>query len=115
VYSTKKPSAEDFAARWEIRGNGQLEKWLDRTWDRHHDTFKELAEYDDFDSGNYPGFKRLYTSLNTSLDPDLVRAELRRAIRSRVSQEEKRSWVADLETDVQLQRGLVGVLEKMEQ
>ncbi len=115
VYSTKKPSAEDFAARWEIRGNGQLEKWLDRTWDRYQDKYKELAEYDGFDSGNYPAFKRFYSSLNTTLDPDLVRAELRRAIRSRVSQEEKRSWVADLETDVQLQRGLVGVLEKMEQ
>jgi carboxyl-terminal processing protease len=114
AYSTKKPTAREFALRWKIRNSDVLEKWLKRQWNRNGEKLRELAEYDGFDSGNYPAFDAFYASLDTSLSRDVVRAELRRAIRARVSHEEKRSWVADLETDVQLQRGLVGLLEEMD-
>ena len=114
AYSTKKPTAREFSLRWKIRSSDVLEKWLKRQWNRNGERLRELAEYDGFDAGNYPAFDAFYASLDTSLSRDAVRAELRRAIRARVSHEEKRSWVADLETDVQLQRGLVGLLEEMD-
>ncbi len=114
VYTTSKMGPREFAERWKVRSSTALEEWVDSRWTHDKKTLRELAEYDGFDERNYPGFDSFYRSLDTRLPRDVVRAELRRAISAQISHEEKRRWVADLETDIQLQRGLVGLLEEMD-
>ena len=71
-----------------------------------------LAEYDGFETAKYPGFSDFYRNLGTELSRDMVREELRREAR-RKREEEGVVWVADLQTDKVLQRGLVELLELM--
>jgi C-terminal peptidase prc len=104
-------SAETFAALWELRASGGLERYLDARWG---DGLRRLAANDGFDASRWPGFDELRKGLKTPLAADEVRGELRRAARRRMASKEGKVWVADLETDRVLQRGLVEMLDLLE-
>ncbi len=100
---------ETFDAVWTLRGTGELERYLDgHPGDRK---LRERAETDRFETGGYPGFEAFYGRLKTGLSRDVVREELRRLLRRRVAEEEKLTWVCDLQTDRVLQRGLVELVD----
>jgi hypothetical protein len=71
---------------------------------------KELAVYDGFDPGSYPGFNRFFKSLDTKLSKDRVREEVRREIRLRVGGQ---ATLVDMETDTQVQRAVTILAEKL--
>jgi carboxyl-terminal processing protease len=111
AYAAKKSSADAFAAAWQVRTSKALADWLDARWAEHKETFKRLAEYDKFETAAYPGFDELHASLKTALSKDDVRAEARRAIRKRLTEQDGAQFVHDLETDTQLQFALVDLLD----
>lgn len=104
-----RPSPDTFDAIWSLRKTGKIRKYVDRHWG---DAFRLLAEYDGFETGKYPGFDAFYGGLDTKLGRDRVRSELRREAR-RKREEEGIVWMADLQSDEVLQRGLVELLDAM--
>ncbi len=113
-FASEKPSPEEFAERWRIRAGGGLEKYASGLWDDHARVLRKLAENDGFETARYPDFDALFASLKTSLTRDQVREELRRAIRKHVERADGAVWVADLESDLQLQRALVEMLDLLQ-
>ncbi len=111
-YRQARPSAEKFAEIWRVRTGGRLEKYLDESWPRHGDRLRQLAKNDGFEWDRYPDFERLYSSLDTTLTKDEAREEVRRTLRRRLERTEDAVWVSDLETDLQLQRAFVQLLDR---
>ncbi len=110
AFPEEPPGAEAFDAEWRLRRSGEIGKYLDARWGPG---LRKLAEGDAFETSRWPGFDDFHGSLKTSLPPDKVREELRRAARRRVAEEGK-VWSCDLETDRVLQRGLVELLDLLE-
>ncbi|HEX7900693.1 MAG TPA: S41 family peptidase [Planctomycetota bacterium] len=102
--------ADAWDARWKLRRDGALERWLDGRWGPK---LAKAAEYDGFETAAWEGFDGLYAGLGTALSKDVVREELRRAARRR-AMEEGAAWACDPQADVVLQRGLVVLLDRME-
>jgi hypothetical protein len=75
-----------------------------------------LAEGDGNDPSLYPGFDGFYDSLNAKVPDsfrDTVRREVRRQLRQRVADDRGEEFVYDLQEDLQLQRGVYEILEKL--
>jgi hypothetical protein len=86
--------------------------YIDQYWDEHHISFSELAICDYKDTANYPNFDEFYEELGTPLVRDDVRLLLRAEIRRRIQDERGGAYpFGDFEEDVQLQAGLVTLLE----
>jgi len=96
-----------------LRNKSVIDDYIRANWDANKDLYAKLAYCDDEKCENWPGFEDFYKTLNTRLERDMVRAELRLAVRRRVQDEQKREWVYDLEVDDVLQRGVLEVLKKM--
>lgn len=103
-----RPGAGVFDAVWDLRRSGALESYLDAHAGRE---VRRLAETDHFETARYPGFEEFHRGLKTSLAGDVVREEIRRALRRRLADREQVAWVCDLQTDRVLQRGLVELLD----
>jgi hypothetical protein len=103
-------SAEKFDALWTLRRSGRLEKYLEAHWGPD---LRKLAERDAFETSGYPDFDGFARGLDSPLERDEVREELRRAARRRMA-DEGTTWVCDLQTDPVLQRGLVEILDRLE-
>jgi carboxyl-terminal processing protease len=107
-FKDEKVAPDKFAEIWRVRTSGALQAYVEKNWG---DALRRLGKNDGFDSSRYPGFDALYGSLKTKLSKDEVRAELRRAVRRHTERTDGTVWVCDLETDLQLQRGLVELLD----
>lgn len=110
-FAQDRPTPDKFAEIWRIRTGGRLEKYVEERWGRESALLRRLAKNDGFEWSRYPGFGTLYDSLGSTLSKDEVREELRRAIRRHLERTEEVVWVSDLETDLQLQRALVHLLD----
>jgi carboxyl-terminal processing protease len=104
-------NATTFDAVWNLRRSGEIEKYLEA---HEGKALKDLAETDKFETSRYPGFEAFYGGLKTELPRDVVREEIRRALRRRLAENDGITWVCDLQTDRVLQRGLVEVLDLIE-
>ncbi len=104
-----RPTAEQFAAAWELRESGAVEKYRDRHWGPE---LRKLADVDGFETSRYEGFDEFFGGLKTTLSRDEVREEIRRSSRRRMEDEGK-VWTSDLQTDKVLQRGLVEILDRL--
>lgn len=104
-----RPSAEVFAAEWELRRSGAVDRYRDAHWDAG---LRRLADADQFEVARYAGFDDFYTGLRTPLSRDQVREEIRRSARRRMEDEGK-VWMTDLQTDRVLQKGLVEILDRL--
>jgi len=76
--------------------------------------FKKLAECDEDDVVRYPGFEDFYNGLSTTLSPQEVRLLVRGEIRGKVQDSRGAAFPdGDFEEDVQLQKAIRDVLEKL--
>jgi carboxyl-terminal processing protease len=109
AFDDGRPSADTFAAEWQVRRSGEIETYLDAHWGA---ALRKLADHDGFETGGYVGFDEFFGRLKTTLTRDQVREEIRRAARRRMEDEGK-VWMSDLQTDKVLQRGLVEILDRL--
>jgi len=109
AFDDDRPSAELFAAEWELRRSGAVEKYREGHWGA---ALRRLADTDHFDTAGYEGFEQFYGGLKTTLTKDQVREEIRRSARRRMEDDGK-VWATDLQTDRVLQRGLVEILDRV--
>lgn len=107
--------AATFDAVWALRRSGDLEKYIA---EHPAKALAKLAENDGFESGRYPDFAVLYKGIAGfkigPLDRDVVRGELRRAVRRGMEERGEVTWVCDLQSDRVLQRGLVEILDRLD-
>lgn len=86
--------------------------YVDKHWEANHEAFRTMAICDEKDVSRYPGFEEFYTDLGTPLVRDDVRILLRAEIRRRMQDERGGAYpFGDFEEDIQLQAGLVTLLE----
>jgi carboxyl-terminal processing protease len=97
----------------ELRRQNVFEDYVRNTWDANKEKYMKLAICDESNCDNWPGFNEFYKGLNTKLEPNDVRAELRNNVRRRVQDELKKELVVDLEDDDVLQRGVLEALNKL--
>jgi hypothetical protein len=97
----------------DLRRQGVFEDYVRSNWDASKDAFCRLALHDECKCENWPGFGDFYGKLNTRLERDLVRGELRLATRRRFQDERKQELITDLQADEVLQRGVLEVLKKL--
>ncbi len=100
---------EEFAR---IRETGLITEYVDDLAKTAPEALQKLAESDSRSTVSYPKFDELYTKLSTPLKGDDVRLELRFQIRKRASDQRGREYVADVEEDPQLQRGIFQALSR---
>ncbi|HYG76372.1 MAG TPA: S41 family peptidase [Planctomycetota bacterium] len=96
-----------------LRNKSVIEDFIRTSWEANKQTYAKLAYHDGGKCENWPGFDDFYKSLNTRLERDNIRAEMRLAVRRRLQDEQKQELVFDLETDDVLQRGVLELLKKM--
>jgi carboxyl-terminal processing protease len=76
--------------------------------------FKKLSECDEDDIARYPGFQDFYNSLSTTLSTQEVRLLVRAEVRGKVQDARGAAFPdGDFEEDLQLQKALRVVLEKL--
>ncbi len=76
--------------------------------------FKKLSECDEDDIARYPGFQDFYNSLSTTLSTQEVRLLVRAEVRGKVQDARGAAFPdGDFEEDLQLQKALRLVLEKL--
>jgi len=97
----------------ELSRQSVFEDYVRTTWDANKELYAKLAGNDDGKWENWPGFDEFYKRLNTRVERNDIRAELRKAARRRVQDEQKKELVYDLEEDVVLQRGILEALKKL--
>jgi carboxyl-terminal processing protease len=97
----------------ELRRQNVFEDYVRNTWDQHKESYMKLAICDDNKCENWPGFEAFYKGLQTKLEPNDIRGELRSYVRRRVQDETKKELVVDLEEDDVLQRGVLEALNKL--
>jgi carboxyl-terminal processing protease len=89
----------------------QFDKFLDGFFAADKPLAMKLAEGDGGGPASYPGFDAWYTSLQTPLAKEDVWRVLRARLRVKASDALGRKLTADFETDPQLQRAILKVLE----
>ena len=97
----------------ELRNQMLFDDHIRATWIENKDLYAKLAQCDDDCCENWPGFAPFYQSLHTNLEPNDIRAELRRTARRFVQDEQKKEMIYDLEVDVVLQRGVLEALKQI--
>ncbi|MBI4576777.1 MAG: S41 family peptidase [Planctomycetes bacterium] len=96
-----------------LRASGALQAYVEAHFEAQRGLFLELAAFDWGEAARYPGFEELHASLETTLDRDVVRRELREAVRARVQDELGHEFASDLQEDLQLQRGVLVLLGRL--
>ncbi|MFH1730321.1 MAG: S41 family peptidase [Planctomycetota bacterium] len=82
-------------------------------WPKHKEKLVKLAEFDDRDASQYPGFDEWYDGLKVKIDKDSARRLLRQWIRLLAADDVGRDWTSDLQEDGQLQRAVYEVGKKI--
>ncbi len=87
--------------------------YIDRLFTEHADLAVTLARADGGGPDRYPGFGELHAALETPLSPRDLWLVLRARVRLRASDVLGLPLLADFETDAQLQKGILVLLERM--
>lgn len=87
-------------------------KYVDELVAEQPELALELARFDDWDPGRYPGFTALREELGLQLSDDLVRASVRRALREALLPEHPELLV-DLQADEDVRMAVAGLAEPM--
>ena len=88
--------------------------YVDKHFTANEKLFQELAESDEDDVSRYPGFDEFFNGLETTLTPGEIRMLVRAEVRGRVQDARGAAFPdGDFEEDVQLQRAIRVVLEKL--
>ncbi len=115
----------DLAVRNEAPEGWRVEEVFRLTDEKHFDRYLEnlfaekkeealrLAESDGGGPAGYPGFEEFFASLQTPLSKSDVWWVLRGRLRYRASDALGHPLIADFETDAQLQRAVLKVMEEM--
>ncbi len=82
-------------------------------WPKDKQTLMKLAEFDEQDAAQYPGFDAWYDKLKVKTDRDSARRMLRQWLRILAADERARDWSADLQEDNQLQRAVYEIGKKV--
>ncbi|MDQ7778535.1 MAG: S41 family peptidase [Planctomycetota bacterium] len=94
-----------------------LDKYVTDNAEQNAKKFTEVAMEDGLDHSKYPGFDAFYekiqTELNVKLDKNDVREALRERIRRHVSDKRGQEFLTDLQEDVQLQRAVIEMCNKL--
>lgn len=75
---------------------------------------RELARFDGWDLGRYPGSDALSAELRAELSPELVRRALRAALRAELASEDPRLEVVDVQEDEDVRAAVRRLAESME-
>jgi len=108
------PSTWEHYRAVDISKTDGLAAFVRKNWETHKEAWTKLADYDAGDPKAYPGITELAKELNTPLPLDRLRIELRREIRSVVSDIRRRPFIQSYEEDFVLQRGIVELASKIE-
>lgn len=92
-----------------ILDGGELDRWFDRYWGANQQLFADLAAFDNYDASKYPGFDEINAACKTKMSKDEFRELLHDHLRRRVSHELKKEYLADVQSDIQLQRAIVEI------
>jgi carboxyl-terminal processing protease len=105
------PDPDVFKAREfeRLRANPKLEAYVKGQWANNKELFYKLADADNFDTKQYPGFDELLKSLDTRASADELRELLREYIRKAVQDDRAKEYACDFQTDNQLQRAIIEV------
>ncbi len=106
-------SSWEFYKLIELRKSEKIDRHIRETWEKHKDTYMNLAHYDSYDEKAYPGFEELYQKLETKLSTERVRNEMRRVIRVLAADERAEGFHQDYQNDYQLQRSLLELSKKI--
>jgi carboxyl-terminal processing protease len=103
----------------ELFEKGVFKKYVDEHYEGNEQLFIELAEGDGFDTSRYPDFDAFFTSLDTHLEKNDIRREIRMAARDKVADARGKVFpghrlYGDYEEDTQLQRAIVELLARMD-
>ena len=71
-----------------------------------------LAEYDAWDSNEYPGFEDLYKSLRLEINRNLVRLAVRRVLRTALADQRSDFAVVDVQEDDDVRSAVAALAEK---
>jgi len=103
-----------FDERRRVASNPILKDYLEKFYEPNRELFHTLAFNDQKNPELYPEFDALMVELDTTLDRDGVRRELRNAIRRHVQDDLGREFpFGDFEEDVQVQKGMQIALEQL--
>lgn len=105
------PEVDVFKAREyeRLRANPKLEAYVKGQWANNKGLFYKLADADNFDRKQYPGFDELHKELETRATTDEMRELLREYIRKAVQDDRAKEFACDFQTDNQLQRAILEV------
>ncbi|MCA8959591.1 MAG: HEAT repeat domain-containing protein [Planctomycetes bacterium] len=92
-----------------------FERYVAKYFGEHEQTFEQIAEHGDGGRTDaYPDFGEFFGKLNTEhADPDDIRRAVRLKIRRIVQDRRGKEFACDYPEDVQLQRAIAVILEKM--
>lgn len=97
-----------------LRKERLVRTYVDLSFAANEKLFQELAESDEDDVSRYPGFEEFFNGLGTTLTPGEIRMLVRAEIRGRVQDARAAAFPdGDFEEDVQLQKAIRLVLEKL--
>jgi len=102
---------------WEIREIEKLryDKTISKYVEERYDSLKNLVlSGDNGDPSRYEGFEELYKSLDTKATEGSLRRLVRFHVRRHIEDEQGRELAGDFQDDVQLQRGILEVLQQLE-
>ncbi len=105
-------------ARLAMRDNRDLDNWLVQNYTAHEQEFRALLDFDEYNPEKYPGFDALFEKLvakypKHNLTKDMVRRELRQALRRHMMNLLGEEIPVDLEENATLQRALVTLGESL--
>jgi len=115
---TIQPDEESFwfaYASENVLESGKLKKYYKKHKANHLSLFKKLARYDGGDWKKYPEFESLYKSLDTKLNRNRIRRLLRQTLRRNVADSRGQAFVVDYQSDIQVRRAILDVLNKREE
>jgi C-terminal processing protease CtpA/Prc len=96
-----------------LNKSGKLEDYLDQHYKGVDKAkYMKLAEFDGLDTAAWPDFDKLYDSLDTDLDRNEVRRQLRFALRARVQDDRGAEFTQNYEEDHVMLRGIKELFKK---
>lgn len=100
-----------------VQNTRTLRNWARDKFQDHREAFILLAEGDDDDYSQYPGFDELYGGLETVLPQSDIRFLLRMEVRRLVQDSRGKAFPygSDYQEDVQLQAAITQVLESLQE
>lgn len=105
------PSEEIFSDILALRNSDILHTYIQELMREEDETAEELARYDGYSGDRYPGYdafvQKVRENLDTNLEPDSIRREVRRGLRMSLTQRDGTPFIVDLQEDPILQTGVL--------